>query len=137
MKTISSSQERLLAQFSPAVEDLNAYASRDKKKLTEKQGLELIDSFETAHEAALRVINGYLATMGKGPFSGSRDTTVEAFHAELIDDGKSWLDMVIDRIQYSPVYDLETRQQFINHILDRYVALLGRFEDRMKKKLEE
>ncbi len=137
MKTLSLSQERLLAQFSETLEDLNAYASRDKKNLTEKQSLELIASFEAAHEAALRVINGYLATMGKGPFSGSRDTTVEAFHAELIDDGKGWLDMVIDRIQYSPIYDLETRQQFIEHILARYVASLGRFEDRMKKKLEE
>ncbi|MBN7812386.1 nucleotidyltransferase substrate binding protein [Algoriphagus sp. H41] len=137
MKTTSPSREHLLAQFSDAIEDLNAYASRNKNSLTEKQSLELIASFEASHEMALRVINSYLATMGKGPFSGSRDATVEAFHAELIDDGKGWLDMVIDRIQYSPVYDLENRQQFISHILDRYVGLLGRFEDRMKKKMEE
>ncbi len=138
MKTIPQSCEQFLSQFSLALEDLNAYSNRKGKSgLEEQQGRELISSFEKTHELALKVISSYLTLMGKGPFSGSRDATVEAFYAELIDDGKSWLDMVIDRIQYNPIYALDTQQTFLDNIRHRYLPLFERFGDTMSKRLEE
>jgi len=68
---------------------------------------------------------------------GSRDATVEAFHAELIDDGKGWLDMIIDRIQYNPVYKIDSQATFLSNIRKKYIRLLERFERTMTKKLEE
>ncbi len=138
MKTLPETSSHHLSSFSLALEDLTAYANRSTKNgISDQQGRELISSFETAHELALKVITAYLATMGKGPFSGSRDATVEAFHAELIDDGKSWLDMVIDRIQYNPIYDMDTQQKFLENIRHRYLPLFVRFENTMSERLDE
>jgi len=138
MKTITKSCEKCLEEFSAELVELTDYAQRAKNgKLTESQSRDLLGHFETTHELALYVITQYLNQIGKGPFSGSRDLTVEAFHAELIDDGKAWLDIVIDRIQYNPVYDIDTQEKFLENIQKRYIRLLQRFEDTMGKKLNE
>ncbi|SMP08876.1 Nucleotidyltransferase substrate binding protein like [Algoriphagus winogradskyi] len=125
-------------EFSAELVDLTDYGKRAKNgKLTESQSRDLLSHFEATHELALNVITQYFKEIGKGPFSGSRDLTVEAFHAELIDDGKAWLDIVIDRIQYSPVYEIDTQEKFLDNIQKRYIRLLQRFEDTMGKKLNE
>lgn len=138
MKTVIKSCEKCLEEFSDSLADLTDYASRARNgKLTESQARDLMKHFEETHELALNVITHYFKQIGKGPFSGSRDLTVEAFHAELIDDGKAWLDIVIDRIQYNPVYEIDTQEKFLENIQKRYIRLLQRFEDTMGKKLNE
>ncbi|SFT91160.1 Nucleotidyltransferase substrate binding protein like [Algoriphagus locisalis] len=138
MKTIPKSCAILLEDFSSELLDLTDYAQRAKNgKLTESQSRDLLKHFEQTHELALNVITHYFKQIGKGPFSGSRDLTVEAFHAELIDDGKAWLDIVIDRIQYNPIYEIDTQEKFLENIQKRYIRLLQRFEDTMGKKLNE
>lgn len=139
MKTVIKSCEKCLEEFSAELADLTDYAKRSKNggKLTESQSRDLLKHFEETHELALNVITQYFKQIGKGPFTGSRDLTVEAFHAELIDDGKAWLDIVIDRIQYNPVYEIDTQEKFLDNIQKRYIRLLQRFEDTMGKKLNE
>lgn len=138
MKTLPQTCEQCLEEFSTALEELVIYASRgEKSSYTESQSRDLIINFEVCHELALKVIGKYFEKHKKGPFSGSRDATVEAFHAELIDDGKSWLDMIIDRIQYNPVYNIDTQSNFLENIRKKYIRLLERFERTMMKKLEE
>lgn len=138
MKTLPQSCEECLEQFSTALEELRIFANRGEKSgYSDAHSRELIIHFEVAHELALKLIGKYFHKMGKGPFSGSRDTTVEAFHAELIDDGKSWLDMIIDRIQYNPLYALDTQQKFLENIRHNYISLLEKFENTMEKKLDE
>jgi nucleotidyltransferase substrate binding protein (TIGR01987 family) len=137
MKTLPQSCEQCLEEFSSALEELKFYAARAKKLNSPESNRELIINFEIAHELALRVIGKYFQKMGKGPFSGSRDATVEAFHADLIDDGKTWLDMVIDRIQYNPIYEIDTKNQFLENIKKKYLTLLEKFEETMSKKLDE
>lgn len=138
MKTLPQSCEHCLHEFSVALEDLNVFVQRARKNgLSETQSRELIINFEVAHELALKLINKYFQHQGKGPFSGSRDATVEAFHAELIDDGKVWLDMIIDRIQYNPVYSMDTQAKFLNNIQHSYIDSLEKFEKTMRDKLEE
>jgi hypothetical protein len=138
MKTIIKSCEKCLEEFSAELVDLTDYAKRAKNgQLTESQSRDILKHFEDAHEAALNVITHYFKQIGKGPFTGSRDLTVEAFHAELIDDGKGWLDIVINRIQYNPVYEIDTQEKFLENIQKRYIRLLQRFEETMSKKLNE
>ncbi|MCS5491899.1 nucleotidyltransferase substrate binding protein [Algoriphagus limi] len=136
MKSLPPSCEQCFEQFKVALEDLRLFVQQSKnKELSEVYSRELIANFEVAHELALKVIKTYLKNQGKGPFSGSRDLTVEAFHADLIDDGKEWLDMVIDRIQYNPIYALDTQRKFLDNICHKYIQLLEKFEDTMEKKL--
>lgn len=138
MKTLPQTCEQCLEEFSTALEELVILASRgDKSHYTEAQSRELIIQFEFTHELALKVITKYFERFKKGPFSGSRDATVEAFHAELIDDGKGWLDMIIDRIQYNPIYNIDSQATFLSNIRKRYIRLLERFERTMADKLEE
>lgn len=138
MKTVAQSCEQCLDEFSSALEDLKIYANRgESADLNESQSRELISHFEGAHELALKMMAKYFENQGKGPFSGSRDVTVEAFHAEMIDNGKGWLDMIIDRIQYNPIYPLDTQKTFLDNIRSRYIRMFDRFENTMGKKLEE
>ena len=58
-------------------------------------------------------------------------------HAELIDDGKAWLDIVIDRIKYNPVYEMDSQHDFVERVLKIYIPMLEKFEDTMTKKLDE
>jgi nucleotidyltransferase substrate binding protein (TIGR01987 family) len=137
MKTLPQSCEQCLHVYSQALEELELHANRAKKLSNAEAQRELIINFEISHELALKLMAKYFDKMGKGPFSGSRDLTVEAFHADLIDDGKAWLDMVIDRIKYNPVYKLETQHEFLDRILKAYIPLMEKFEDTMHKKLDE
>lgn len=137
-KGVPQSCRSCFEEFNHALDDLRIYTHRAIKGLTtEGQTRELIHNFEATHELALKTISTFLEQYNKGPFSGSRDLTVEAFHADLIDDGKAWLDIVIDRIQYNPVYDIDTQESFIENIKRRYVRLMERFSDTMEKKLHE
>lgn len=136
MKTLPQTCEQCLELFSKALEDLELYAQRAKKLNTAEANRELIINFEITHELALKVMAKFFEKIGKGPFSGSRDATVEAFHAELIDDGKAWLDIVIDRIKYNPVYEMDTQQDFVERIQKIYIPLLEKFEDNMSKRLD-
>lgn len=137
MKTLPQSCEQCLELFSMALDDLELYAARAKKLNTSESNRELIINFEITHELALKLMGKYFEKMGKGPFSGSRDLTVEAFHAELIDDGKAWLDIVIDRIKYNPVYEMDSQHDFVDRVLKIYIPMLEKFEDIMSKKLDE
>lgn len=136
MKTLPQTCEQCLEEYQVALEDLRSYIQRARKiGLNESQARELIINFEVAHELALKVMTKYFEKQGKGPFSGSRDLTAEAFHADLIDDGKAWLDIVIDRIQYNPVYAIDTQDKFLDNIQHKYIHMLEKFEDVMSDKL--
>ncbi|MDN3205556.1 nucleotidyltransferase substrate binding protein [Algoriphagus sediminis] len=134
MKSVPKTCEDCLDEFSKALDDLWVLAQKaHAEELNPVQAREMIVDFEVAHELALKVMEKYFERHGRGPFSGSRDLTVEAFHAELIHDGKSWLDMIIDRIKYNPVYDLEPGDQLLKKIEKNYVYLFHRFEENMRK----
>ena len=137
MKTLPQSCEQCLEIYSKALDDLELYAARARKLDTSEANRELIINFEITHELALKLMGKYFEKMGKGPFSGSRDLTVEAFHAELIDDGKAWLDIVIDRIKYNPVYEMQTQHDFVDRVFKVYIPMLEKFEDTMSKKLDK
>lgn len=138
MKSLPQSCEQCFVEFGVAQDDLRIFVQRAKKHPpTEAQSRELITAFEVTHELALKVMAKYFQKQGKGPFSGSRDLTIEAFHADLIDDGKAWLDIVIDRIQYNPVYSIDTQKIFLENIKAKYTRLMERFEDTMGKLLDK
>jgi nucleotidyltransferase substrate binding protein (TIGR01987 family) len=137
MKTLPQSCEQCLEIYSKALDDLELYAARARKLDTSEANRELIINFEITHELALRLMGKYFEKMGKGPFSGSRDLTVEAFHAELIHDGKAWLDIVIDRIKYNPIYEMDLQHDFVDRVHKIYLPMLEKFEDTMSKKLDE
>ena len=126
-----------MTDFSEALQELKdalwQYTHGHKDDKSERKVIRL---FELAHEMALKTIGEYFRKQGRGYFSGSRDATVEAFNEELIDDGKGWLDMVIDRIQFNPVYQAGNQEELAEKIVHKYMYMLENFHRKMKERLE-
>lgn len=137
MKVSSPNCEQCLADLSEVLEELREnirqYGEHPKD---EKTQLKVIRLFEIAHELALKTIGEYFKKQGRGRFSGSRDATVEAFNEDLIDDGKGWLDMVIDRIQYNPVYQGQSQSELSEKVAHKYFHMLENFLRKVNRKME-
>lgn len=135
MKITNSTTYTPYAKFQEALAELNEYVrtSEAKKSDVKKYRKQVIRLFEITHEQALLTMEEFFRKQGKGPFSGSRDLTVEAFHTDLIDDGKGWLDMVIDRIKFNPVYPEDHDSELAEKIIQQYIKLMDNFDRKFTK----
>lgn len=102
----------------------------------EKYEQKIIRAFEVTHELSLAAMSEYLRGQGRPAYMGPRDTTVDAFHENLIDDGEGWLDMIIIRIKTTPLYNEDTTKPLYEKILFKYIKLFESFERRLGRKLE-
>ncbi len=124
-------------EFTQSLDELRELMEEVKHKNNfEKFRPEIVRLFESCHEKALDTIRTYFNEQGRPPFSGSRDITVEAFHEDLIDDGQGWLDMIIARIQYNPLYPGNYLGSFSENIVKNYFPLLESFERNFQKQMD-
>lgn len=138
MKVAPPSCEKCFEDYKQALDELQEvvrlYHSASMDPKIQKK---VIRTFELTHELALLTIGEFFKKQGrKHPFSGSRDATVEAFNEELIDDGKGWLDMIIERIKFNPLYTEDYQGELAEKVSKRYIKLLENFERKLGKKLE-
>jgi len=138
MKIAPPSCEKCFDDYKDALDELQEVVRLNKTApLDAKMQKKVIRTFELTHELALKTISEYFKKQGRQyPFSGSRDATVEAFNEELIDDGKGWLDMIIERIKFNPLYTEDFQGEFAEKITKKYIKLLENFERKLSKKLE-
>ncbi|MCH7398945.1 nucleotidyltransferase substrate binding protein [Belliella sp. DSM 107340] len=137
MKTAPLTCEKCYSDFQEALEELKFVIKNAKSKgLDAKQEAQIVRVFELTHELSLKTITEFFRNQGHSGFSGSRDITVEAFHEDLIDDGQGWLDMIILRIKYNPIYPENTQNELVDRIINSFVKLFENFERKMGKRLE-
>lgn len=130
--------QKCFQDFQEALDELRQLIMDFKySKSDAKTQHKIIRAFELTHELALRTIGEYFRKEGRPPFSGSRDATVEAFHEDLIDNGKGWLDMIIERIKFNPLYPEDYEYEFTQNIITKHVSLLENFERKLSKKLNQ
>ncbi len=94
----------------------------------EQQGL--IQVFEFTHELAWNTLKDFLGQ--RAPtlrIFGSRDATREAFAADLIDNGKIWMDMLDSRNATTHTYDEAVANKIAQDILKSYVAEFEKLRD--------
>jgi nucleotidyltransferase substrate binding protein (TIGR01987 family) len=103
---------------------------RELSKL-EQQGL--IQAFEFTHELAWNTQKDFLELSGVSDLFGSRDVTREAFAANLIADGETWMDMIKNRNLTTHTYDKRTADKIAAAILERYVTEFDAFERRLNE----
>lgn len=95
----------------------------------EKQGL--IQAFEFTHELAWNVMKDYLRSLGSDALIASRDSTRAAFKAALIEDGESWMDMIVSRNLSFHTYNRDTANALVQKIAYGYASLFALLEQKM------
>ncbi len=123
-----------LSNYNKALQTLSdAVALNEERTLTnlEKQGL--IQAFEFTHELAWKVMKDYLKEIGGVKTIGSRDTTREAFAAELITDGDLWMDMLKKRNLTSHTYNEETSEEIYKSIIKDFHQTFVAFQTKMQE----
>lgn len=137
MKKVELDCDNCYEEFVNQLNDLRDLIQEGKSHgMDDNTRSRLVRLFEKTHDAALETIAAYFRKQGKAPFSGSRDATVEAFHADLIDDGQGWLDMIICRIKYNPLYPGDYLGSLAENIVKKYIHFLEDFERSMGKNLD-
>ena len=82
----------------------------------EQQGM--IHSFENTHELSWKVLRNYLKDKGIQELYGPKDAVHAALAVGLIQEGKPWMDMILDRGQ---IYDLEVTDAIATRITSSYI----------------
>lgn len=90
--------------------------------------------FEYTVELADRSMKDYFDYLGFAEKIGSpRENIQMAFKQGLIDDGETWIDIMLDRNSLAHLYDEDTSREIYDRIKEKYVI---EFE-KLEKKLSE
>ena len=121
-----------LANYGRALMPLQkAVALRQSRELSELEQQGLVQAFEFTHELAWKVMKDYLRSLGMDALIASRDSTRDAFAAELILDGEASMDMILSRNLSSHTYNLDIATSLVSKIVFTYASLFGAFEKKM------
>jgi len=138
MKQPVKTLEKCFSDYKAALTELKELVEEARRKgQQESYEQKIIRAFELTHELSLSTMSEYLRKQGRPPYMGPRDTTVDAFHEDLIDDGEGWLDMIIIRIKTTPIYNEDTTKPLYGKIISHYIKLFENFERKLERRLEE
>ena len=110
--------QQRFSNYNKALNQLKKFI--DKKELNELEEQGLIKAFEYTYELAWNVIKGFYEEQGEQLIQGSKDAFRLAFQRGLIQDGKSWMEMVENRKLTVHTYDDETDDEIANLIKTQY-----------------
>lgn len=82
-----------------------------------------IQFFEMCCELAWKLMKDYLEEQGYNDVASPRAAIKQAFNSGLIDDGHSWLQLLIDRNRTTHVYDEDTANSIYKMISEKYYPL--------------
>ena len=122
---------RALLQLKEAVELLEL---RELSNI-EKQGF--IKAFEFTHELAWNVLKDFSIYQGDQTVTGSRDATRWAFKNGLIENGDTWMEMIITRNKAVHTYNAATVADVISRTKENYYPLFLDLETTMKRIIHE
>ena len=120
-------------EFSNAVQRL-------KEALEEKETDIVIDGvlhrFEFTFELAWKTMKDYLEYVGVIEKTGSpREIIKSAFEYGMIEDGESWINMMLARNSLSHLYDEEKSREVYKNIKNIYFELLNKLKNKFNEKL--
>ncbi|MCH7409206.1 nucleotidyltransferase substrate binding protein [Belliella sp. DSM 111904] len=133
MKPTPLTFEKCFVDFQDALEQLKHEVQKVKSQnLGDKGDAKIVRSFELTHELALQTMTEFFRQQKHSlNFSGSRDITVEAFNEDLIDDGKGWMDMIILRIKYNPIYPESAQNELLERVKKDFISLFENFNRKL------
>lgn len=94
----------------------------------------ILHRFEFTFELAWKTVKDYLEYLGITNKVGSpREIIQTGYKQGIIEDGESWIKMMLSRNSLSHIYDEKTSREIYEYIVSEYIDL---FEN-LKKKLNE
>jgi nucleotidyltransferase substrate binding protein (TIGR01987 family) len=106
------------SNYNKALNQLRKFIDKIELNELEEQGL--IKAFEYTYELAWNVIKDFYEEQGEQSIQGSKDAFRLAFQRGLIQDGKSWMEMVENRKLTVHTYDDETANEIAKLIRVKY-----------------
>ena len=118
------------------IEFSNAY-ERLKEALREEESEIVIDGalhrFEFTFELAWKSLKDYLEYMGLTEKTGSpREIIQQAFKQGILEDGESWINMMLSRNTLSHLYDEKASRDVFNKIKEEYINLFDKLNEKYK-----
>ncbi|MDI6780680.1 MAG: nucleotidyltransferase substrate binding protein [bacterium] len=125
--------------FNKALSQLTKFIDKGELNELEKQGL--IQAFEYTYELVWNTIKDYFETQGEIDIHGSRDAFRLAFRRGLIEDGKTWMDMIKSRTLTTHTYNEDIAEEISTTIANKYypefVALQTKLRNIKEKTTDE
>jgi nucleotidyltransferase substrate binding protein (TIGR01987 family) len=115
--------------YKKALVQLTKFMQKDKLNELEEQGL--IQAFEYTHELAWKTLADFIKDRGNAEIFGSKDATREAFSLNLIDNGKTWMEMIRSRNLTSHTYNEDTTIRITTAIRERYFDAFLKLEQKL------
>ena len=117
--------------FSKALGQLRKFIAKGNLNELEEQGV--IQAFEYTYELAWNTLKDYLGEQGETDIFGSRDALRLAFQRGLIEDGETWMDMLVSRTLTSHTYNEEIARQIATAVFERYFPQFVKLHDTMQR----
>ncbi|CAN1506957.1 HI0074, nucleotidyltransferase substrate binding protein, HI0074 family [Flavobacteriaceae bacterium] len=103
--------------------------------ITQKAGI--IHFFEMSFELSWNMVKDYLEEQGFVDVKSPRAALKKAFEIEIISDGHSWIDLLVDRNLTSHTYDEAKATAVEDLIHHKYFPLLKQLHATFKNKLDD
>jgi len=117
--------ERALAQLERAVE------LSHQRGLNELERQGLLHVFEFTHELAWNTLKDFREESGQSGIYGSRDATLAALAAGLIENGDLWMRMIASRNHTTHTYNEETVEDICAAIVNEYAGAFANLQRSM------
>ena len=122
--------EQRFSNYQKALTQLKQFIDKGELSKLEKQGL--IKAFEYTYELAWNTIKDFLEFSGQTDIYGSRDVIRKAFELGLIEEGESWMDMLISRNATSHTYNEEVAEEICQAVIEVYFLLFMKLKAKME-----
>lgn len=118
---MSQKQKDENQKFKMTLEQLEAVFSEPVRTNRDRAGV--IQCFEFTYETCWKFLRSRVVKEGVEEPNSPRESISKAFQIELIDDEKTWLQMIEDRNLTVHTYDEETAKAILERIQKEYLPL--------------
>ena len=124
--------EQRLQDFENAFMKLKEGTQKENPDDLEIDGV--LQRFEFTFELAWKTLKDYMEYQGFSNKIGSpREIIQQAFKHGIIEDGETWIKMMLSRNALSHLYDENTSRKIYEEIKKQYIELLDTLIEKLKK----
>lgn len=129
-----------MKRFEERKQDLAKATERLKEALNEEETEIAIDGtlhrFEFTFELAWKTMKDLMEYNGIIELTGSpREVLKNAFQNGIIEDGETWINMMLARNSLSHLYDEEASRKIYKDIKEKYIVLIEKLNEVLEKQI--